>query len=230
MTFAQLKTMVSQKIGLDANDSTEMTLLGQWINQGVRDVLLRTRCKVIPATMALTAGESDYEIDATILALNEVTVTNSSSVHEMERVTPADILAYRRGQQAAEDFPRYYALDGANLLMVYPTPAAADELTLYYVPRPTEMTADANDPSAVTYGGIPLEYHHLIELYALIEAADYDDDISSQVGQKYQADYEREIMRVKRFIQARGGRRRRGRMVVNRKRRSMVPHDRSRYP
>ena len=225
--LSQLRLAVQSKLGLETTASgTEETLVDAWLNQGVIDVLLQTHCNVNSATMTLTSGTSDYTLDTGILALLDVTyqAASSSTTNAVERTTPADILRMR--QQGVSSSPvRYYALNGHDLLMVYPTPSSSsDTLTTYYVPRPTAMSATGNDPSAETYGGIPAEYHKAIEYYALWQGGDYDDDSSSNIGAEYRRTYLELIREFKRYVRRKGGRSL-GRARVGR--RPLVPHDNS---
>lgn len=199
---------VQMKLGLDSTaSSSEETQLIAWINEGVIDVLLRARVNVNSATMSLSAGAGDYTLDSTTLAIQDVSYTTASgTTGRLTRVTPDDILRFRTATPATGAQVGYYALSGHDLLMVYPTPSSADSLTIYYVPRPTALSATANDPSSETYGGIPSEYHKAIELYALAQAAEYTDHQPSQFGARYQAMYESKLLEIKRAMRHKGGR------------------------
>lgn len=207
-TLSELRTRVSAKLGLDNTASGDQPLIDGWLNEGVREVLLDTHCYVAKATMNLSANVGDYDLPTTILAIHDIYVTSGGEDGMFERVSADEILRRRRADAAvaATGTTRYYAVNGANMLMVYPTPAAADTITIYYVPRPTELSSSAHDPSSTTYGGVPVEYHKAIEFYALAEGADYDDDSSSAQGERYRALYERQILKTKRRIRNRGGR------------------------
>ena len=171
------------------------------MNQGVTDVLLRTHCKVSSATLTLTSGTEDYTLDTNILRIIDMFVTSDLQDYAMERKTVAEILALRRSVASNTSPSRYYAVAGSNLLMVYPTPSSADVVTMYYVPRPATLSTGSDTPSE-----IPSEFHKLVEWYALSEAADYDDDGSSNVGANYLARYEKGIAEAKAAISRKGGR------------------------
>jgi hypothetical protein len=221
-TFSILKSRVSKRLGLDETGSgTEDVLVGYELNDAVREVLLDLKINVNSSTMSLTAGQQNYELDAAILAINDMSITSGSYVYRLERTTPDEILRMR-GASASTSQVRFYALNGNDLLMVYPTPAAADVITILYVPRPTEMSSGSHDPSDETYGGIPVEYHNALIEYAAWKMADYDDDQSSQQGVMYQGNYENLLRKYKRRIRGKGGRSQ-GRAVVGR--RPTVPHN-----
>jgi hypothetical protein len=208
-TLATLRRAVQQKIGLDTTSSgTEEALLDAWINEAVVDVLVRTRCHVNCADMTLTANTWKYTLPTSILAINDVICTSATTGESrvLARTTPEQILTMRQGSPPSSPLISYYALNGNDLLMIYPTPSGADELDVFYVPRPTAMSATANDPSAETYGGVPVEYHKAIEYYALWQAADYDDDSSSQTGEYYRVLYEQYLVQIRKQALRKGGR------------------------
>ncbi len=104
-------------------------------------------------------------------------------------------------------------------MRVAPAPSSAAVLRFYYVPRPLAMladgtlTADGNDPSNPTYGGIPDEYHDAIQFYVNWRAAKYDDKgggfsrgNASSPGQSYFDDYRRRIKEIRKELRQKGAR------------------------
>lgn len=220
MNLTTLRSNVTSVLGLDNTVSGDQTLLDNKINEGYTDVLLRTHCKVAKATMTLTVGSGDYTLDTGILTTIDVYLTSTGTDYCLERATPPEILAARRN--SSSNIPYRYAVAGANLLMLYPTPSTADTLTIYYVPRPTALTAGTDTPSDV-----PAEQHKLIEWYALWRMADYDDDGSSQQGERYRGMYEGGLREFRRLIQRKGGSRL-APATLRTRRRITVPSDPSR--
>ena len=203
-TLLQLKANIVFELGLDDTiGGDEEIMLERRINEAVREVLIRTRCRVAVATVDLTADEANYELPTDILAINKI--VNSDS-RPLERESVEYIHELRRGLNPGGTNVSRYAVDGANLLMIYPMPDSAGELTVYHVPRPTEMSQGAHDPSSVTYGGIPPEYHPLIELWTCALMASADDDGSSGMGQLYEQRFEKSIIKSRHTIRKRGGR------------------------
>jgi hypothetical protein len=94
---------------------------------------------------------------------------------------------------------------GTNQILLWPTPDEEYDISIIYIPRPTELTFDSHDPSDPTYGGVPVEYHKAIEMYALAEAADLDDDASSRMGMDYRARYLEEVQNINRVLNRKGG-------------------------
>lgn len=209
-TLATLRSSVQNKLGLDTTaSSTEETLVDRWINEGVVDVLVRTRVHVNCLDVDLIANTWKYNLDTDILAILDITVTDSGTGDTLmpQRTTAEDILWKRsRGGDDATSPMLYYALAGNDLLLVYPTPAAGDSLDVFYVPRPTALSISSQDPSTDTLGGIPTEYHKAIELYACWQAAEYTDHQPSRYGLKFQQDYEAWLVRIRKQARNKGGR------------------------
>lgn len=186
-------------------------------------MLLQTGCYVTSATATETATQGDYTLDSAIIRVSGWQWTSNTLVNVPARISVPDLL-YLRSNASASSPASMYALAGSNLLMVYPVPDAADSLTIYYTPRPTAMSSGTHDPSNATYGGVPAEFHKAIEYYALREGADYAKDGGLK---EYDQMYLREVQKIRRYVDMKGGRK--GRVLVNGTRRHVPNHDNSRY-
>ena len=205
-TLETLRRVVGGKIGLDyTNAGTERDLIDEWCSQGVREVLLRSHCYVGTSTITTTASEWQYDLSYAVMAITQI--WRDGETNPMIRVTPEEIIELRRSSSGTSDATTLrWALQGTNMILLWPTPTAAFDINLIYVPRPTELSFDTHDPSTSTYGGVPVEYHKAIEMYALAEAADWDDDASSQAGLTYRARFEDELRNVRAGTNRKGGR------------------------
>lgn len=206
-TLASFRTQVAAKMGLDNTaSSADRALMLLWANSGYAEVLSAGRFKIAPANMTFTAGTGDYTLPTQALAINEVYVTTASTTltSRLERVTAQQIMDRRIAESSGGVPPaRYYALNGANLLMVYPTPTSSlDSMTMYYVPRPTPLSADGDSPSDV-----PEEHHKVIEDYMLWNAGQYVNDKFSRNGDEYRMLYEAQLAKLKKAALHMGGRR-----------------------
>lgn len=195
-----------------------------WVNEAVVDILMETQVYVVESTASLTAGQGDYVMDSNILLIKDVYVSSGGSNWTFDHVSPDQIIQYRTSSTIGGGPSRYFALNGADVLMLYPTPSSGDSLTLYYVPRPTALSDAPDDPSQASLGGIPSEWHKAIQWYALWQAGDYMDDDSSHNGQDYRQEYEAWLKRIKKERSRKGGRRI-GAIVPGRRRRPSVAHD-----
>ena len=194
-TLSTLQSDVAGVLGLDFDSGTPTNgdgprLLG-WANDAVIDVLKRTHCYVTSEQITLTPNVSDYDLQSTnteILAIEDIYMTSGGANFKMRRMSTTDLINERMYQLVTAPITRY-ALAGGNLLMFYPAPLQADKVTIYYIPRPTALASGTDDPSSVTLGGIPSEYHYGLELYMMWKAADAFDDESSSSGESYRRMY-----------------------------------------
>jgi hypothetical protein len=136
----------------------------------------------------MTANDGDYRLDPSILAIDDIYMVSGTNNYRIQRLSTTDLLN-RRLLTTASSPVQVYALNGIDLLMVYPAPTQADTLTIYYVPKPTALANPTDDPSSAALGGIPSEYHYGLELYMMWKAADATDDEGSQRGETYRRMY-----------------------------------------
>lgn len=202
MNLAQLRQYVTSRVVVDDVDDLDL-----WLNQAYEDILVRSKAKVSVADMTTTSGELDYELDANILRVLSVTGTDGRT---LEQVSDLEMLRFRRGDSSG--LAGTYALAGANLLMLWPQPDTTETITIYYVKRPTALAATGDSPD-----DLPAEFHRLIGLGALAEAADADDDAGTGGGTLYLGRYEDGLVKLKASLNAKGGMRR-PRAVVGRAR------------
>jgi hypothetical protein len=202
-TLQDFRTNITAQLGLDAIGNSDQTFVDGWVNEGVVEVMQRCRINVVSGTLILVAAQFDYTLSTTILALEEMFVTpvGQTQAYLMYRKTPGEIIQMRVGASGGTPPVRFYALNGATTLMVYPTPTAADVITYYNVPRPATLSSPADTPS-----DIPVEWHKAIEYYGCFRAAQYTDNSSSQMGQMWQKLYEAELIAIKKAMRQRGGR------------------------
>jgi hypothetical protein len=222
-TFAELKSNISKELGLDETASgNDDVLLGRRINQAIRQVLIDLQLYVITASISLTASTNEYQLPAALTAdpLAILKLVNSDNV-PLERVSVEEIHDLRRGAVATGSNVYRYAVNGANLLMLYPTPSAAGTLTAYYVPTPTVLTG-TDDPSGATFGGIPVQYHDLIEYWAMWRMARRMKHEPSSFGLTYKQEYDQAVFGARKSIRKLGGRKL---GPVRRGRRLSVPSD-----
>jgi hypothetical protein len=234
---------VAGVLGLDfdsanPNNGDGPRLLG-WANDAVVDMLRRTHVYVTgPLTLQLTAGQGDYDLQSLhpeILYIDDLYLTSGGANFRVRRLSSTDLINLRLFQVTTAPI-QMYALSGANLLQVFPTPLQADQFQIYYVPRPTSLANGTDDPSSTTLGGIPTEYHYGLELYMMWKAADAFDDESSSSGETYRRLYLGDptappgseqkdgfIGTMKKDIRRKGGKHLAGVLIPPRNRRIYIP-------
>lgn len=200
-TLAQFRTRVTSKIGLDNTGAgAEQSLVDSWVNEGIIDVLLATGCNVDSASV-VPGASADYALAASVLGIIDMYATSGGTNSRLEQLSVPDMIEMRLGDATGTSGPTtYYALAGADLVLFYPTPGAADSFTMYFVPKPTALSGSADDPSSASLGGLRTEFHKAVEFYALAEAADYDDDSSSAQGSRYRERYQEELRKIRRTL------------------------------
>jgi len=191
------------ELGLDRTASSdEQLLMVDWANDGVVDVLMASRCHLTTGDLPLTIGEGDYQTDATILAVDDRTI--EANTFPIQLVSISDIYEARRGNISA-DYVMKLAFEG-DMMMVWPTPSSAVTVRYVYVPKPTAMTADGNDPSTATYGGVPTWGHHAILCYMLWRGARYDGKRAPHTPRDYHDFYQLELHKIKKRLSRIAGR------------------------
>lgn len=201
-TRIQLRTEIAAFLSLNLDDVAELALIDLWIADGIEYVVAQGETKVAIATAALTAGVGDYELDDNILRILWLESTASGTDSEWQPASPTEILRLRVASSATTSPTLRYAVDGANMLMLWPIPATGDTLYVRYVPRPPALTGDDDTPS-----WIPAEFHPLVSLYAQWKGGDYDDDQSSAQGSRYKQLLDAGIQDMKGRITKKKGRR-----------------------
>lgn len=208
MNLSDFRTRVARVTGLSTSNSDDLDLIDDWVNEGVLQLLRDTKVNQITAALSVTAGSGDYTLDSDILSMSDLWYSPSDGVQNvvLEPVNSLDIQRMRLAQGAADVTPRYYALQGANTILLYPEPgSSSDELHITYVPRPAALSATADSPSDSTKGNIPSEFHSIIEAYAKWKAAEAEEHKPSQYGLSFQAEYERGTAKIRADMNRKAG-------------------------
>jgi hypothetical protein len=210
MNLDEYRDEIAFKMNYSVTDAEELSRMDAWVNRGYTDILLRTQCKVCHGTMTTTAGEWRYALPTNTLDIVEIWLEDDDGeTIGFEKTDARHLIRMRAGLEVDESSPpRYFAVDGSNMFMLWPTPSDTDTINVLYVPRPTALSATSDEPT-----DIPNEFHEGVLWYALWQAADADDDASSQMGEYYRTIYEgRDGMggyldRMRKHNRRRGGRR-----------------------
>lgn len=199
-TLGVLHSHVARELGLDTDSSlsgNDATVVTEWLNRAVRDILVKTHVRVREFSMDLTAGTDEYSLDTDILQMLSLRSNDGSDDREMEPLTLDDLNRRRILGDTSSSPARFYTLLGSDMLILYPVPGTGESVQGEYVPKPTEMSAAAHDPANTTYGGIPIEFHDAVELYALWHGGRADDHQESARGNQYRAEYYQRVAEMK---------------------------------
>lgn len=146
------------------------------LNEAVGRVTRRVKMlqREAVGNVAVVAGQAAYNVPADFLRLRSL--RSATLRRELVEIGVRDI----DGAPAAVGVPCEFAIDGLTL-MLYPTPAAAGNLTLRYWSRPALMAADGDDP------GIPSDYADALVSYARSRLFRWEDD--RQQADAYMGDF-----------------------------------------
>jgi hypothetical protein len=229
-TLATFRQQLADEFGLANDSSLEQGNIDAAVNDAVQKVLEDTHCYIKETIFSGFDGSSaDYTMDSTILEIVDLYLTSQGTNYKLERLTFQDLIERRRIASPSGSPSMYYAVQGANLFSFHPAPGSSDTLTVYHVPVPTALSGSADDPSSTSLGGIPTFLHRGIFYWAASILGSYDDDQSSQQGQRYLALYAQEITRYKKMLRRRGGNRN-ARAVPNDVKRRRTFHTNDIYP
>lgn len=230
MNLTQLRSAVSHEIGLDNNASTEQPDIDTWLNEGVIRVLEDTQCYVTETQFSGFDGSStDYTLDSGILEVADMYLISGTVNYRLERESVDELIERKRMSTPVGEPTSYFAINGENMIQLWPAPGTGDNLLVYYTPVPTALSATADDPSNTQFGGVPSYFHLAIIYWACSRAGSYDDDASSAQGQRYIQLYQEEIARARKHMRKRGGNRN-ARAIPNDVKRRRAFHDNSTYP
>jgi hypothetical protein len=207
MNLNDFHARVRRVTGL-GSDATDLALITGWINEGVVQFLRETKMNTRLATLAVTAGQEDYTLDDDILAMQGLWYSPADTTQRrlLQPVSVETMFELRLPDQSANSLTRHYCLSGAHTLMLHAAPASSDdELHIMYVPRPAALSSTADAPSATANGNIPAEYHPVIEAYAKWTGAEAEEHKGSDNGLQFQAQYEREIAKIKGEMKRKAG-------------------------
>jgi hypothetical protein len=148
-TFTDLQNEVIAKVRLDSTNDAQK--VKDWLNQVYAEVVVENEALQDFNTMTLTAGSAVYTLDSTILRIKQMYVTpvGQSQSQPLEPVSLEQLLEWSAsgGASAANTGGvTHYALMGVNLIQFYPTPQAADTITVYYVRTPTALVDGTDVP------------------------------------------------------------------------------------
>jgi hypothetical protein len=187
-----MTTRVQQWLGLQQLDAyNEVPLIQDMLYRGTVDLLARTRCVARCVHLHTQANVGIYTLDHSILSLVDVDDGATDRARRDQRWTRngyVGTVVYPTGYVNCAPFT--FSLIRSDVLRLTPTPAEDGEIDVWGVLRPTKMDEDTDSPGDEAYGAIPEEFQDAIELYATWRCADYSDDGSSQLGERYRALYE----------------------------------------
>ena len=207
MNLATFRSRVARVSGMSTSDTGDTTLIDGWVNDAIEQFLRETKLNVATASLAVTAGTADYSLDTDILAMQAIWYAPADSQSALMIPLAPETLVQRRLFESGENTPpRYYALAGANTIMLWPEPTTSTEtIHILYVPRPAALSVTADTPSATANGNIPAEYHTILEAYAKWKACEAEEHKPSENGAVFQREWQAGVAQVRGDIKKKAG-------------------------
>lgn len=198
-TFADIQQAVIEKATLDP--ILDLPKAKDWINQAYFQAAVETEAISGESTMPMTANVSSYVFPAAVARIRQMAVQPAGSTvfNPPLILTTLDEILQRRqdGQGGAGPQASHYTLVGINGLEVWPTPAAADVITIYYVAYPAVLSAAGDVPVfEEPYSS------KILEFGALAEAGDFKGDPATA---QWAADYTDWMNRYRQHLQRKRG-------------------------
>jgi len=198
MTFKDMYQRVQFTLGMEDSVPNDETLLAKaYINEGIIDVLVRTRPYTRCVNLNVSANTPVHDMSNLILAL--VDIVNPSGQGFLTRLTREDaVTAQQNGNPG-------YAFE-EPLLWLSPVSSADTVVQAYGIFRPASLVADSDDPSTPAFGGLAPEFHPAVVNYALWKGGEYLQHEQSGGGERWRTTYEGQdgqggdISRIKKIL------------------------------
>lgn len=200
MIRAKIKTHLFAEFSLNGAGD-EGTLLDQWIQQGVYDVLLKTRFAAdTRITWTFPPAVPYSDLNHSTLWVDQSTFRRSDSTgNPIGSVTVADlatVLDARLYGQTAPGGNFYMAVIG-DLIEISVVPTTALYVSASGILRPSPLVDDNSDLASPTYGPIPEQWTDAVVKYVGIEVSKYDDKKAPLSPKDYQEIYRNRILEIK---------------------------------
>lgn len=197
MTFKQMIDRVRLTLGMSETISNdESVLIKAWINEGVVDVISRTRPYTRVINLTVQPNTEAHDMAGSIIALVDIESPDHGFLRRFSRQDIRDAQIGGTPGFAYEEPLFWYS----------PIVSQPTVIKAYGVFRPTDMTDDTHDPANPTYGGLAEEFHPAVLDYALWKAGEYVQHQDSGAGEKWRIAYEGQlgeggdIARIKRIL------------------------------
>jgi len=171
MTYLELRTYVLDRLTISTDDTGRTTQINTAIQQARYRLSAEFRLKKATATIDFTADTETITLPAGVVEILSM-YTDDYILQPITEQELAEVSADAAGE------PQVYVVDGSSTTVrVRPTPSTTQvgAVTIYYVSRPTALSADGDIPSEM-----PDEFHDLIaeEAIARIAMSEEDADLS----------------------------------------------------
>ena len=204
MVFKDMWGDVVHTLGLSTRAANDETAYAKrFINEGVVDLLSRTRPSNQYMNLGLKAGVIAHQLDPVVIALKDILYPGYGFLKRMSR---EDAMAAQQGEGDGSNYGFAYM---EPLLWVSPIVSVDTYIEAHGTFRPTPMSDPSNDPSTMAYGALAPEFHGAVVHYALWKCADQIQHQASSFGERWRLLYEGQdglsgdVARIKRIVEKR---------------------------
>jgi hypothetical protein len=140
---------VIAKTRLDA--TADRAKVKDWINRVYARVCVETEALQRADTMTLTANVASYTLPGAVIRIKWLVSSTPGGSYgaPLQPTSQEQILVWRQSgtvAPVANETSTHYAIVGSTELELFPTPATADTLLVYYVYLPSPLSLDADVP------------------------------------------------------------------------------------
>jgi len=197
MNFGVMIDRVKYTLGMqEITSHDEIVFVKQYLNEGLLDLIVRTRPYTRVITLTLTGNTAIHDMSTDILALLDL---QDPSGNFLQRMTREDVTKAQASGASGFAYEE-------PLLWVSPIPSVDTQMKAYGIFRPSPLVQDSDDPANASFGGLAPEFHPAIINYACWKAAEYTQHEQSAMGEKWRLAYEGkdgtegDIARIKRIL------------------------------
>jgi hypothetical protein len=197
MNFGVMIDRVKYTLGMqEITSHDEIVFVKQYLNEGLLDLIVRTRPYTRVITLTLTENTPIHDMSTDILALLDIQDANGQF---LQRMTREDVTTAQSSGASGFAYEE-------PLLWVSPIPSVATQVKAYGIFRPSPLVQDVDDPANSNFGGLAPEFHPAIINYACWKGAEYTQHEQSAMGEKWRIAYEGkdgtegDVARIKRIL------------------------------
>jgi len=177
LTVTDIARRVRRQMGDEAGVVLTDQTVYDWINDGMREIVLENDLLRWRATTNSVAGQANYAIPTDLLRFHSITYGGEAlteiSLQDAQKIIPNidDTTTYAKG--TPQQFWQY-----GNEFFLYPAPASIKTIVIYYNRRPTPVTDLGNTPE------LSARYDNRLVEYCLAQAAEMDDNDTMAVRKR----------------------------------------------
>lgn len=159
LTVATAETALRERLDEATTSAWTATMLRRWLNEGIRDMARRTFALEDTDTVAVSANDGLYTVDADVLRINFAFFTPTADTHQNTMLMPRQFEGFlqgMRGDHGRTGDPVFFSTYGYSptlQLQLWPVPYRAGSMVLHVARLPaaldiTSGTGNVDAPEA----------------------------------------------------------------------------------